>query len=109
MNEDMELIQGSGNIFRDFDDPNPDLEQLRGLLAAGIIRVLDERELTVRKASELTGFAAADFSRVRNANLGRFTIDRLMTMLERLDQDVEVNVRVHPRASEHGGQQEPRP
>jgi predicted XRE-type DNA-binding protein len=40
---------------------------------------------------------AADFSRIRRANLGRFTIDRLMTILAGLGQEVEVTVRVHPR------------
>ena len=31
----------------------------------------DDRRLTVRAAQEITGVAAADFSRNRNANLGR--------------------------------------
>ena len=47
-----------------------------------------------KKDIELTGIAAADFSRIRNANLGRFTIDRLMTVLGRLDRRVDVNVKV---------------
>ena len=82
MNEsDFELVRGSGNVFRDFDDPHADLKQAKAILAARIIAVLDERNLTVRKAADMTGFAAADFSRIRNANLGRFTLDRLMKML----------------------------
>jgi predicted XRE-type DNA-binding protein len=59
--------------------------------------VLDDRKLTVRAAQEVTGVAAADFSRIRRANLGRFTIDRLMTILTSLGQEVEVTVTVHPR------------
>jgi predicted XRE-type DNA-binding protein len=93
----LEIVRGSGNIFRDFNDPNPDLEQLRSILAARIIKVLDARKLSVRKAHELTGVAAADFSRIRRANFGRFTVDRLMSILNRLDQEVEVAVNVHPR------------
>jgi predicted XRE-type DNA-binding protein len=100
-NEDMELIRGSGNVFRDVGHPNADAEQLRAILAAEIIHVLDERELTVRKAENLTGIAAADFSRIRRANLGRFTIDRLMTILNRLNQHVEVNVTVKPVLTEN--------
>lgn len=94
MSDDFELARGSGNVFRDLGLPNPDLEQLRSMLAAQIIKTLDGKGLTVRKAEQLTGIAAADFSRIRNANLGRFTIDRLMTILGRLDQRVEVNVKV---------------
>jgi len=97
MNDDMDIIRGSGNIFRDLGHPDADREQLRALLAAKIIGVLDDRGLTVRAAHEVTGVAAADFSRIRNANLGRFTIDRLMTILANLGQEVEVTVNVHPR------------
>ena len=97
MSDDNEIIRGSGNVFRDLDLPDADREQLRALLAAQIIGVLDERKLTVRAAHEITGVAAADFSRIRNANLGRFTIDRLMMILSGLGQEVEVSVNVHPR------------
>ena len=105
MSDDMEIIRGSGNVFRDLGHPDADREQLRALLAARIIGVLDERKLTVRAAHEVTGVAAADFSRIRNANLGRFTIDRLMGILGSLGQEVEVTVKVHPR-QEGGGAME---
>ena len=95
--EPIEIVRGSGNVFRDFGDPDADREQLRAILAARIIGVLDDRHLSVRDAHALTGIAAADFSRIRRANLGRFTIDRLMTILSRLGQEVEVSVNVHPR------------
>ncbi len=90
-------MHGGGNVYRDFDIPNPEVLQLKAKLAARIIKALDARQLTVRAAHDLTGFAAADFSRVRKAKLARFTIDRLMTMLGKLGQDVKVNVSVHPR------------
>lgn len=99
MTDDIELVHGSGNVFRDLGLPNHDLEQLRSLLAAEIIGVLDDRGLSTRKAAELTGIAAADFSRIRNVRLDRFTIDRLMAILDRLDQRVDVTVTVRPRSS----------
>jgi len=95
-NDETDIIRGSGNVFRDLGHPDADREQLRALLAARIIGVLDDRGLTVRAARELTGVAAADFSRIRNAKLGRFTIDRLMNILAILGQEVEVKVEVRP-------------
>ena len=95
---EIELVHGSGNVFRDLGLPNPEVEQVKALLAAKIIGVLDERGLSVRRAHDVTGFAAADFSRVRQAKLGRFTIDRLMGMLNRLDEEVEFTVSIKPRA-----------
>lgn len=101
-NDDFELVRGSGNLFRDLALPNPELEQLRSILAARIIKALDVQRLTVRQAHELTGFAAADFSRVRRANLGRFTVDRLMTMLARLGHEIEVTVTDRPHRQKTG-------
>jgi predicted XRE-type DNA-binding protein len=95
--QSIEIERGSGNVFRDLNLPNHELEQLRSILAAKIIRVLDDAGMSVRKAQEVTGTAAADFSRIRRANLDRFTIDRLMGILSRLDQEVDISVDVHPR------------
>ncbi|MBV8097380.1 MAG: XRE family transcriptional regulator [Acetobacteraceae bacterium] len=98
--EEIEIVPGTGNVFRDLNLRNPDVEQLRAILGARIIRVLDEKGLTARQAQELTGVAAADFSRIRRARLDRFTIDRLLAILDRLGQQVDISVTVHPRAEE---------
>ena len=94
---DMDLVEGSGNVFRDFGDPDADIKQAKAILAARIIAILDERRLTVRGAAALTGFAAADFSRIRNASLGRFTLDRMMRMVAALDGGLQVTLQVEPR------------
>jgi len=80
----------SRNIFNGLGHHDADREQLRALLAAQIIGVLDNHKLTVRAVQELTGVAAVDFSRIREANLGRFTIGRLTSILANVEQKVEV-------------------
>ena len=94
----MTIIAGSDNPFRDLGLPNPAVRQAKAFLAAEIIKVLDERKLSARAAHGATGVAAADFSRIRNVNLVRFTIDRLISILGRLDREVEVSVSVSVRA-----------
>lgn len=98
---DFELIEGSGNVFRDLGGPQADLKQAKAVLAARIVAVLDDRGLSVRKAAAVTRFAAADFSRIRNADLGRFTLDRLMKMLAALDGNLRVTVHVDARLGDH--------
>ena len=39
---------------------------------------------------------ASEFSRICNVQLARFTVDRLMTILNRLDQQVKIRVSVQP-------------
>jgi predicted XRE-type DNA-binding protein len=93
-NDPLELVRGTGNVFRDFKKSSPDADQLKAILAAEIIKKLDREGLTVRAAQARTGVAAADFSRIRNADLERFTLDRLMSILNRLGAKIEVRVRV---------------
>ncbi len=90
------VVKGSGNVFRDFEQKHPDLEQFKAILAAEIIKTLDRDGLSVRGAHGRTGVAAADFSRIRNADLKRFTVDRLMLIINRLGSRVEVRIKVRP-------------
>jgi len=96
----IELIRGSGNVFRDLGRENADLEHARAVLAAEVIRTLDERGLSTREAERLTGVSHSEFSRIRNARLTRFTLDRMIAILGKLDEDVEVRVtfRARPHA-----------
>lgn len=92
MKNDFELIRSSGNVFRDFGHKNAGVKQARAILAAEIIRTLDERGLSTRDAEKLTGVAHSEFSRIWNARLESFTLDRMITILGKLDEDVEVNL-----------------
>jgi predicted XRE-type DNA-binding protein len=98
MNKDIELIHGSGNVFYDFDRDDAGLKQARAILAAKIIRMLDERGLSTREAENLTGISHSEFSRIRNAKLGRFSLDRLIRILGRMDHTIEVNITFRTRS-----------
>ena len=100
MTEKLETVRGTGNVFADLGLAHSDVEQAKALLAAEIIQVLDKEGLSVRAAEERTGVAYTDFSRIRNADLDRFTIDRLMKILNRLDRRVDVRLSVRPRKLE---------
>ena len=86
--ERLEVTRGSGNVFRDLEHENANLQQLKAILAAAIIKALDGDGLSVRAAHSRTGIVAADFSRIRNAKLGRFTVDHQPARIT-----VEVKVR----------------
>ena len=63
------------------------------------MKILDERQWSTRRAEEATGVNHADFARIRNANIGRFTLDRLMAVLGKLGQEVELarSIGIRPR------------
>ena len=93
----MELVRGSGNVYRDFGRPNAGLDQARAVTAAKIIRIIDARKLSTRDAEKLTGVSYSEFSRIRNTQLGRFTLDRMIAILGKLDDDIEVSVTFRAR------------
>jgi predicted XRE-type DNA-binding protein len=97
MSDDFEVIRGSGNLYRDLGYADADVRQTKAILAAKIIGVLDDNGLSTRQAEARTGISHSEFVRIRRANFERFTIDRLMTILNRLGQQVEVDVTVRPR------------
>ena len=92
--EQLELVRGSGNIYRDFNVADADVRQLKAILAAEIIKTLERGELSVRKAQGLTGIDAGDFSRIRNADFRRISVERLMMMINGLGSRVEVKIKV---------------
>ena len=95
------IVRGSGNIYRDFDVPDADVRQLKAILATEIIKTLDKKGLTVRKAQSLTGIDAGDFSRVRNADFRRISVERLMAMINGRGSRVEVAVTLRGAESRH--------
>ena len=99
-----EDVQGD-IVYRGFGRANAGLEQARAIIAAKIINILDERELSTRDAEKLTGVSHSEFTRIRNAQLRRFTLDRMIAILGKLDEEVEVNVTFRPRP--HGAHDAP--
>ena len=81
-------------MYRELGKDSPELRQFKAILATEIIKALDRARLTVRRAHALTGIAAADFSRIRNTDLCRITVDRLTSIINRLGSRVEVAMNV---------------
>ena len=94
MSEKIEIVKGSGNVFDDLGEKDADVKQIKALLAAAIIGILDKEKLSVRAAGKVTGYNYADFSRIRNAELSRFTIDKLMMITNALNRRVKIKISV---------------
>ena len=100
--DDFEIVRGSGNVFRDLGMPDPDIRQAKAILAAAIIKILDARAWSTRKAEEMTGVNHADFTRIRRVKIGKFSMERLASILGLLGQEVEFSVQVRPREPQVG-------
>jgi predicted XRE-type DNA-binding protein len=101
MSDELELVRGSDNPFTDVGLPEADTKLIKADLAAAIVGILREQQLTGVEAAKLVGIQTADISRIRNAEVSRFTIDRLVQILNRLNRQVEMRVTVRTAPGEH--------
>jgi predicted XRE-type DNA-binding protein len=97
--EDLTIIEGSENIFADLGLPDAEEYYAKAQLAYAIRDVLAARGLSQRKAAAIVGVAQPDLSAIVRGRLMGFTMDRLTTILNRLDQDVEITIR--PKRGRH--------
>jgi predicted XRE-type DNA-binding protein len=96
--EELELIRGSGNIFADLGMADAETLQLKAKLVSQIIRRLGKMDMTVRAAATVANCDPSDIQRIRNADVGRFTIDRLLKIAFRLGCKIELKVTM-PKAA----------
>ncbi len=88
--ESVEITRGSKNVFEDLGYPDAGERQAKLRLAYALNQVLDQRELTQTASAKLLGLPQPKVSALRNDKLGGFSVERLMTLLNALDQDVEI-------------------
>lgn len=65
---------------------------MKARLAGAIIGTLDDQKLTVRQGAKIAGIDPADIQRIRNADVMRFSIDRLILVALRLGMKVELKL-----------------
>jgi predicted XRE-type DNA-binding protein len=92
------VIRGTGNVFADLDYPDADERQTKLRLALALNTILDERKLSQADAATRLGVNQPKVSALRNYKLDGFSLERLMTLLTALDQDVEIVIRKKPRS-----------
>jgi predicted XRE-type DNA-binding protein len=93
-----EFSRGSGNVFADLGFPDAEERQTKLRLAYALNTILDERHLVQAAAAARLGLNQPKVSALRNYKLEGFSVERLMTLLNALDQDVEIVIRAKPRS-----------
>ena len=92
MNEEPRFTIGSGNIYADLGLDEPELEQAKATLARRIGAIIKDRGLTQVRAAEMLGIDQPKVSALLRGRLGNFSMERLMRLLTRLDQDIDITV-----------------
>ena len=91
----MEFEEGSGNVFADLGLDDADELYARAQLGFHVHKLLSARKLRQREIASLLGIKQPEVSHLMNGHFSRFTTDKLLEFLKRLDQTVSIRIRPH--------------
>ena len=92
------ITRGSRNVFADLDYADVEERQTKLRLAHAINSLIAHGRLTQVTAADQLGIGQPKVSALANYKLDGFSVERLMTLLTALDQDVEIVIRNKPRS-----------
>lgn len=98
MDEDIKIEHSSGNVFADLGLPNPEEHLVKATIALAIAKTIRERKLTQEQAGKILGLAQPKVSNLIRGELDKFTIDRLMRYMRKLDYDVTISFTPKPKS-----------
>jgi predicted XRE-type DNA-binding protein len=93
-----DIVRGSGNVFADLGLPDAEERQTKLRLAYALNMVIDAQRLTQEAAAVRLGLNQPKVSALRNYKLEGFSVERLMTLLNALDRDIEIVIRKKPKS-----------
>jgi predicted XRE-type DNA-binding protein len=100
MSDEIEFYVSSGNIWADIGDPEAEEKFARAELMRRIWYLVRERRLTQAQTAKILGTNQPTVSDLMRCKLSKFSLERLISFLNALGQDVEISVRPRPAGSE---------
>lgn len=97
MNDDT-ITRGTENVFADLGYADADPRQTKLRLANAINGVVGRRRLTQAAAAAKLHVNQKKVSALANYKLDGFAVERLMTFLTALDQDIEIVIKNKPHS-----------
>jgi predicted XRE-type DNA-binding protein len=87
--------EGSGNVFADLGLDDADERFTRAKLGFHVYQLLTNRKLKQREIAELLAIKQPEVSHLLNGHFSRFTTDKLLDFLRRLDRKVTIQISSH--------------
>lgn len=87
--------EGSGNVFADLGLRDANQHLARAQMGFHVFSILKEQKLKQREIADILDIAQPDVSHLMNGHFSRFTTDKLLDFLKRLDHKVTIEVSRH--------------
>lgn len=96
MTDEPRFTESTGNVFADLGLPDAGTRLAKAELARRISLEIAARKLTQREAAAILGIDQPKVSAITRGRLADFSLDRLLTLVNRLGMDIEINVSPNP-------------
>ena len=91
----IEFEENSGSVFADLGLTNADELYTRAQIGFGVYKILKSRKLKQGGIAGLLGIPQPEVSHLMNGHFSRFTTDKLLDFLKRLDRKVTIKIGPH--------------
>src|SRR6476469_10097550 len=88
MTQESIFEESSGNVFADLGLKDADELFMRGKIGIQVIRILKQRNLKQREISQIIGIPQPEVSHLMNGEFQRFSEEKLLIFLKRLDTEI---------------------
>lgn len=96
-----DITEGTGNVFADLGLPDAVDRQTKTRLAMAVNALLKDRRIKQTDAAVILRIPQSKVSALANYRLDHFSVEKLMSFLNALDQDVEIVIRPSRDAVAH--------
>lgn len=93
--EHIEFEESTGNVFADLGLENAEELLVRAQIGFHVTTLIENRQLKQKEAASLLGIKQPDVSHLMNGHYSRFTTDKLLDFLRRLNQKVTIEISPH--------------
>ncbi len=93
--QEIAYVEGSGNVFADLGLEEADEHFARALVGFHVYQLLSDKRLKQREIATLLGIKQPEVSHLMNGHFSRFTTDKLLSFLKKLDQKVTIRISPH--------------
>jgi predicted XRE-type DNA-binding protein len=93
----IEYTRSSGNVFTDLGFQDAEERLAKAELVSRLNQLLDKKHLKQTAAAKILGINQPKISALQRGQLAGFSMERLISFLNKLDQDIEIIVKDKPK------------
>lgn len=97
------LQRGSDNVYADLEFPNAEEMQAKAMLASRILSIVEKKKWTQAEAAKKLGITQPKISLLKRGQFSGFSMEKLIKLLNKLNQDVQILIKSKPVLVKHTG------